>query len=115
MLDKATCIVRITGPDKESVAKARAIMEYTILRLPLKASEVAGVIGRDGATIDKIREDSGVIKLLIEPVSLSPRYGFSHDFALPALPALLPWLLAVPCDVFSSSVRSPRRVAHVAF
>ena len=73
VVDKAAMMVRIRGPDAECVARARAIMDFAVDRIPVSGGEVALLVGPGGATIRKIREDSRVINLEIDQVGWAPR------------------------------------------
>jgi hypothetical protein len=73
VVDKSASVVRIRGPDKETVARARAIMEYSIDRITIPSQEVSWIIGPAGATIRKIREDSRVLNLELDQVRTQSR------------------------------------------
>ncbi len=72
VVDKAAGVVRIRGPDADCVARARAIMDFAVERVPLTPEEIPWIIGSGGATIRKLREDSRVINMDLDQVGGMP-------------------------------------------
>ncbi len=88
VVDKAAGVVRIRGPDADCVARARAIMDFAVARVPLAADEVPFIMGPGGSTFRKLREDSRVINMDVDQVGSLPSL-FSPRTPLP-LPPLQP-------------------------
>lgn len=65
-------MVRIKGPTRESVAKARKLLEYTVITIQLTQKELQYVIGKDSSKINEVRAKSRVLKIDFNENKMSP-------------------------------------------
>lgn len=66
VVDKDNCVVRLKGRSADSVAAARARLEYTIDSVPLSQREVSWVLGDGGEKVQSIRAKSSVMRIELE-------------------------------------------------
>jgi hypothetical protein len=65
-------MVRIKGPTRESVAKARKLLEYTVITIQLTQKELQYVLGKDSSKINEVRAKSRVLKIDFNENKMSP-------------------------------------------
>ena len=73
------CMVRITGPTREAVARARRMLEYVVESVPLTVEQSEGLIDVHGAKLADIRDKSRLVRLTMDSAP-PPSSGFyDHD------------------------------------